>query len=32
MGNMPNQLPDQTPALVMPPAEKGSWPRLDADH
>jgi hypothetical protein len=27
-----NQLPDPTPALVMPPAGQESWPRLGADH
>jgi hypothetical protein len=27
-----NQLPDPTPALVMPPAGQESWPRLGAHH
>src|ERR1035438_3109863 len=29
---MSNHSPDPTPALVMPPAGQGSWPRLGADH
>jgi hypothetical protein len=32
LGNGSNQLPDPTPALVMPPAGAGATPRLGADH
>src|ERR1022692_439260 len=32
MENMPNHLPDPTPALVMPPAGQELRPRLGVDH